>query len=330
MSLVSVIVPVFQVEMYLRKCLDSILKQSYEQLEIILVDVGSTDVSGLICDEYAKNDERIQVIHQRNKGLSGARNAGIQKATGEYLVLVDSDDWIDVDYIKKMMKCAKEQDCSLVICNYRKVSTDDEQIEKNDNSTSLTLGRNDLLLSMYEPYAVAKGFSPTAITVAWNKLYKTSLWESLVFPEGRIHEDEATTYLILDKVEKACFLMEPLYFYRQTPGSIMNLKFSLKRLDWMLALEERIQYFKDAKNDLLVLESMKAYADTSINFYFELKKTAYSSEMHKLKTQVRAVLIKHRKYGTLPLRTKFGYCLFLLNASLFNFLNGGYGHGTKS
>lgn len=333
MEKISVIVPIYKVEDFLNQSIESIRMQSYTNLEIILVDDGSPDSCPSICDDFAKKDPRIQVIHIENGGLSHARNIGLSRATGEYVAFVDSDDWIAPGFIQSMLEACKQEQCEMAICDYRKVDQEGNPIDHknhenhkqyhkqnyNQNHTqkhNQIYEDNELLLSMYEDFHEKS----TCFVVTWNKLYHRNLWNEIEFPKGRIHEDEATTYLLLDKAKKAVFVEEALYFYRQSPGSIMQKAFDHRRLDWIKALEERIIYFIKKDNKQLVTASMKAYADASITFYFRFKKEVPNSKTKRkqLKRNVHNIVRVVREFGRLSMRTRLGYYIFLLSPFLFH------------
>lgn len=247
---VSVIVPIYKVEPYLRRAVDSILHQTYHNLEIILVDDGSPDQCGKICDDYAKEDNRISVIHKENGGLSDARNAGLDAAGGEYIVFVDSDDFIAEDYIETLMRCLKKYDADVAMCSYAvtdSVGYDDSIFKAAQDDTVEVCDRRELLNNLYD----ANHKDATYFIVSWNKIYKASLWKDVRFPKGRIHEDEATTYKIYDRAEKGVYLHRPLYGYFTAPSSITRARFNVKRLQWMDALDDRITYFEDKIDGLL-------------------------------------------------------------------------------
>lgn len=247
--LISVIIPVYQVEHYVAHCIESVINQTYRNLEIILIDDGSTDESGEICDIYADRDERIRVVHQENAGLSAARNRGIEIAQGEYLSFVDSDDWIDRRFIEILYKISAEAGCDIVQCCFWNVFSDDrEETEREGNYT------------VYSP----KTFSISAYTllswkcnVAWNKLYKKSLFEGIRYPKGKIHEDEFTTYKLIWNANNIAVTNTKLYFYRQRTDSIMGSVYSLRRLDAGDAYKEREDFYeKNGETTLLNLVRM--------------------------------------------------------------------------
>ena len=267
---VSVIVPIYMVEPYLKRAVDSIRNQTYQNLEIILVDDGSKDQCGRICDDYAKADNRIVVIHKENGGLSDARNAGLDIARGEYIMFVDSDDYIASDCVETLLGCLKEHDADVSMCSYAvtdstefdesifaagrnnekekkqskewKIKTDNHKSDGHEYDGSVEIcDRRKLLSNLYD----ANHRDATYFIVSWNKIYKASLWDGIRFPKGKIHEDEATTYKIYDRAKKGIYLHKPLYGYFTAPDSITRARFNIKRLQWMDALDDRIAYFEN-------------------------------------------------------------------------------------
>ncbi len=232
---VSVIVPVFQVKDYLEKCILSILTQTYRNLEIILVDDGSTDGSEIICDQFALRDERIRVLHKENQGLSSARNTGLDYATGEYIAFVDSDDWIDERYIHQMYEVCKKYECDICQCGFFDAVCDDIFYKDHGGYPSI-----------YSPiefaYAEFSLLSWDCI-VCWNKLYRASLFKNIRFPVGRIHEDEYVTYMLTYNANKIAVLPTRLYYYRRRNDSIVGRKYSYKRLDAREAIIERENFY---------------------------------------------------------------------------------------
>ena len=213
--LVSIIVPIYNVEPYLRRCLDSIVNQTYTNLEIILVDDGSPDGCPQICDEYAAKDKRIAVIHKENGGLSDARNAGLDICKGEYISFVDSDDWVDVEYIEVMLDSAIKEEADISICNHEKTAT---------NITTRTTHQSKIIL-LNSVQAIKKIFGQDSLTfiVSWGKIYKRRLWNSLRFPKGKLYEDAYVCHILYDDSKKICFTNKILYFYFQRPDSIMGM-----------------------------------------------------------------------------------------------------------
>lgn len=249
-SLISVIVPIYKVEKYLKKCVDSIINQTYKNLEIILVDDGSPDNCPKICDEYAKQDSRIKVIHKENGGLSDARNAGMKIATGDYISFIDSDDYISGDFIETLYTTMKTENSDIVECDI---------VRFEDGTTPVIEKENSDINS----FSTEKGLS---LLIAenkfhqhvWNKLYKSEIALKIPFAKGKLNEDEFWTYQIFGQAEIVTKINKPMYFYLQRSGSIMGEGFNLRRLDALEAKAERQRYIeanfpnleKQAKTDL--------------------------------------------------------------------------------
>ena len=244
--LISIIVPIYKVELYLKRCVDSIVNQTYSNLEIILVDDGSPDNCPQICDEYAEKDKRVVVIHKENGGLSEARNAGLDICKGEYVSFIDSDDWVDLQYIEILLKGVQNNKADIAIGQFQKIFFYNEKKKYEKKMTTASTAVMD------NKEAVKKLFSNEDIyfVVAWGKLYKKTLFNTIRYPVGKIHEDEYTTYKILYNSSTVAYLHEKIYFYLQRPQSIMSnaKKDSLRVLD---ARVERYQYFKDNKERYL-------------------------------------------------------------------------------
>jgi exopolysaccharide biosynthesis predicted pyruvyltransferase EpsI len=236
--LISVIVPIHKVEPYLRKCVDSIINQTYQNLEIILVDDGSPDGCGAICDEYAEKDSRVRVIHKPNGGLSSARNAGIDIAAGEWLGFVDSDDYCMPEMYEKLYNAAKSADADMVICGYTYV--DEQGLPVMNKGFGVI---NDLVLTGDDALHRLCERGNAVWVTAFNKLYKYRLLNAVRFPEGRIHEDEFTIHHFFDKCNRVVSISDSLYNYVQRDSSIMSRPFTIKRLDAYYALWDRYNFF---------------------------------------------------------------------------------------
>lgn len=234
-DLISIIIPVYRVEEYLTKCIDSVIKQKYTNIEIILVDDGSPDNCPKICDEYAKKDSRIKVIHKENGGLSDARNVGINNASGQYISFIDSDDYIDNDYILFLYKCIKENDSDISICTH--------YIEKGNRTINL---QNNIKRTYNNVEALHDMLYSQNIDVsAWGKLYKKELFKNIKFPIGRLYEDSATTYKLLDISNKIVFWGKSKYHYVIRNNSITTNSFSNKKLDLIYSTKEMTDYISN-------------------------------------------------------------------------------------
>lgn len=240
--LVSVIVPIYKVEPYLRRCIDSIVNQTYTNLEIILVDDGSPDGCPAICDEYAAKDSRIVVIHKENGGLSDARNAGLDICKGEYITFVDSDDWIADCFIEVLFKSIQDTNAEISICNYIRTSISYSATIKINKIHKIVLSSTEAVQKLWSE-------EETTFVTAWGKIYKSILWKDVRFPKGLIHEDEYTTYKLLYQAKKTVFIDIPLYCYYQRSDSIMAgvrpCSIRVLKARW-----ERYEFFKknQAKN----------------------------------------------------------------------------------
>ena len=254
MELISVIVPVYNVESYVAECIESIQNQTYMNLEIILVDDGSKDMSGDICDQYAAYDERIKVIHQENGGLSAARNTGIEAANGDYISFVDSDDYIGLTLFEDMLQLLKEYDLDII-----------EFTAFRDKSGDIIEGCNDGQLEIYSKEDALRLAMHDCFVAAWSKLYKRSAIGDVRFPVGRKFEDTATSYLYVANANRVGHINRCYYYYRLNPNSITQTS----RWDFVLGYEERLQYaidhqlsYIDDCNSLLmkaVLSCLTAY-----------------------------------------------------------------------
>lgn len=247
-DLISVIVPIYNVEKYLTQCIESIINQTYKNLEIILVDDGSKDNSGKICDEYQKKDSRIKVIHKENGGTSSARNEGLEISTGKYIQFVDSDDYIDLDMIEFLYKILKEENADISMCSYYKLNKDKfttNATEEKINYTSDEALQELLLDTKIRCYVC-------------NKLIDRKCIENIRFPVGRTFEDIITLTKIFTKADKLILVDKPKYYYRQRKGSILNNQTNELRLSYIQAVLETTQLILKEKPYL------KNYCDYNI------------------------------------------------------------------
>lgn len=233
-ALISVIVPVYKVEPYLHRCVESILKQTYTNLEIILVDDGSPDKCGEICDELASTDKRIQVIHQKNKGLSGARNSGLNIATGEYIAFVDSDDCLHPEMYKRLYEDICLHNVKLAFCQANMCHG--EVIKVTCNQPTVCKEKN---------YVMYRSLSESIWWAAWTKLYHRSLLENIRFPEGRTNEDYAVMMLIYDQCEQIAINFNRLYNYCIRENSICTSSLNIHKFDQLISAEEVLIYIKE-------------------------------------------------------------------------------------
>lgn len=245
--LVSIIVPVYNVEPYLRKCLDSLVCQTYPEIEIIAVDDGSSDASSEICDEYASRYHNIKVIHQDNGGLSVARNVGMDHASGQYYGFVDSDDYVSPLFIQKLVRAAQESGADISMCRF-------------GHNGSFQLRGNGIQILQRRELALALCNDATGnFGIVCNKLYSAGLFSDIRFPEGRIHEDEATVYQLFWAAGECAMLEEVLYCYRVRDNSIVNSPFTPARMDAAQAYQERIEFYRAKGEDVLCDHARAVY-----------------------------------------------------------------------
>lgn len=270
-DLVSIVVPIYNVQDYLVKCIDSIVNQTYDKLEIILVDDGSPDRCGEICDEYALKDKRIQVIHKKNGGLSDARNYGMAVATGKYITFIDSDDYIHKQYIEVLLTIAKDKQADIVVGDFQLFQNEEQYQDKNVGEEELSRA---LILSdkqLYDDKFIKQ--ETTRLTVAWGKLYERQLWDGIQYPVGKIHEDTFTTYKLMERAERVVYLKEPLYYWRENQNSITRGKFTTKHLLGLDAFQEQLTYFHRAGKQRYVEIVYDAYRDWFFWCYNEMQKS---------------------------------------------------------
>lgn len=250
-SLISVIVPVYKVEKYLDRCVESIAVQSYRNLEIILVDDGSPDKCGSMCDSWTAKDQRIRVIHKQNGGLSDARNAGIHASKGEYLVFVDSDDSIAPEMIERLYKAAQSANAKMALCNVLCVNENGLPTGESDGSPirDECLTAEQILPRFYQE----KGLF---YIVAWNKLYHRSLLSDETFPIGKWHEDEfVAAQIIWHAGRVACIDYFGYFYVTQRVGSIMNAQNDIRHLDVLEALLIRYRFYQKIGQHALLHET---------------------------------------------------------------------------
>lgn len=236
--LISVILPVYNVQLYICKCLDSVINQTYKFLEIILVDDGSTDSSGEICDAYGKRDCRIKVFHKQNGGLSDARNYGISKAKGEFFTFVDSDDYIDEDYVEYLYNLIKDTDYKMSICSLHVCYTNSGKIRDMGNGKQGVLtGKKCIEMMCYHK---------DVDTAAYAKLCHKSLFREVRFPKGKLFEDIGTLYLLFDRCDYVAYGFEPKYYYMIRNNSIVTSAFCRQKLD-LIEMTDAMGDYIDSK-----------------------------------------------------------------------------------
>lgn len=257
---ISIIVPIYKVEQYLSRCIDSILNQTFQDFELILVNDGSPDNCGQICEAYALKDERIKVIHKENGGLSDARNAGLDLCSGEYIGFIDSDDFIHPRMYERLYNVLRKSEALIAQCDF--------QYFKNIEEISQNAVTNEFKIYDYKEAIAGLIDNHLLVANVWNKLYHKSLFGNIRFPKGKIHEDEYVTYKLFYYAKKIARVEDKLYFYYNNSNGIMkNLNIEHK-IHWIQAIEERGEFLKINQEEYL-------YDKSNIDLFFNLLKTRY-------------------------------------------------------
>ena len=257
--MISVIVPVYKVEAYLPACVESVLAQTYQNFELILVDDGSPDNCPALCDDFAARDSRIRVIHKENGGVSSARNAGIDAAKGDYLAFLDSDDLWSPLFLEQLHLALEETDADFSLCLFRRFQGD-PPAELPPAYPTVTLTREEAFECLFGP-------ENEQMVVAWNKLYRKEVFSGIRYPLGKIHEDEAVIHELIGASKTVAWVNEVHYLYRETPNSITTAAFSPKRLDEMYAKEQRIAWFENHGMEDLANRTRIVYLSNLMRLY---------------------------------------------------------------
>lgn len=302
---ISVIVPIYKVEDYLHRCVDSIINQTYTNLDIILVDDGSPDNCPMICDEYAKKDTRIRVIHKKNGGLSDARNAGLEIATGEYIGFVDSDDWIHKDMYSILYNIMMKKQCDIVECNATKIYDIINDKDINFKYRFFNYTKENAIEELISEKTIQQ--------TVWNKLYKKELIQDIFFEKGKVHEDEFWTYQAINKCNNLIHVDLDLYYYFQRENSIMGNKYSLKRLN---AIEGRYnRYLFISRNFPQFLNKAKLNLFYISIYYLQQSMKCSQKEEYKISYDFISDIIKKIEFR------REDYDKFSFNDNLWIFIS---------
>lgn len=234
-DLVSVIIPVYKVEQYLERCVRSVTSQTYDNLEILLIDDGSPDRCGEMCDSFAAEDRRIRVIHQKNGGLSAARNTGIDASSGQWLFFIDSDDFIHRDCIGKLLAAAETSGADIASCGFEKTEDDTIRGDVRFPATEV-ISRDE---------AMRRLFLEEDTSFAWGKIYRRELFQGIRFPEGRTFEDLATTHLLVNRCREVACVSAPYYGYFRNPASISHALNAESQYNVLLAWIDRYRFCRE-------------------------------------------------------------------------------------
>ncbi len=315
-ELISIIVPIYNVEIYLEKCLNSIINQTYKNIEILLINDGSSDNSLRICKKYQKKDKRIVLINKKNGGLSSARNAGIDKASGNYLLFIDSDDYIEIDMIEKLYNNIKSNNADISICNF--FITKKNKDRKNKSCKNFTVRDEKKYNYLYNSYSLQT-------ILSWNKLYKKCLFKNIRYPEGLLHEDQYVIDEILNRAKIINYMTsEFLYHYVQREKSIMNT-FNIKRFDVIKGLEKRIIFFENInRNDLVIRTKVEKLQSLYflLNYTKKYNFNKSDKEIIELYKKDYIKLSKDLKQVKMDLKSKIKLILILNFPKIYNLIKG--------
>lgn len=260
-ELVSVVIPVYNVEHYLPKCIESVIKQTYAQLEIILVDDGATDLSGKICEQYAKRDSRIQVIHKPNGGLSDARNCGLERATGKYITFIDSDDYVSKYFVERLYTNIVKTGADISIGNFLRVKENTEIQDNIEKSCEFKVyDRIQSFTALYDKEL------KDIFTTAWGKIYKRELFELIRYPVGRNYEDTSIAHLVYNLITKVVYENVKIYYYLERENSITKSEQFIKD-DAILAVRDRMEFLEKNGYHEILGKAREDYFATLMGVY---------------------------------------------------------------
>lgn len=291
MPKISIIIPVYKAEAFLARCMDSIFAQTFTDYEVILVDDGSPDKSGVMCDEYAAQDARVRVIHQENSGQAVARNRALDIAKGEYIAFVDSDDWVHPRYLEILLSHAQQHHAAISVCGHRKTEIVVPHEAVQEDAAFVYIGKEFVRKGLL-------GEMENHVWLLWDKLFHRDCFATVRMPEGRINEDNAIVYKMLYEADTVVCTEEPLYYYFQNENSTVNRAFHRKHLDWLLVPEEMIAYFTEKGDKVLLDKANRMYLTELANMLRKVKthlpdKTIERDLLKKLRRQYR---IEKKKY----------------------------------
>lgn len=318
MAEISIIVPVYNVEKYLENCIESILNQTFKNYEVILVNDGSTDKSGEICDKYEKIDSRIKVIHKDNGGLSSARNVGLDIACGKYIGFVDSDDSIHPRMYEILYDLIKKHKVDISCCNYKNTYSICNKYNTDIESTEVIEMNNiQAINNLYDKEIGVR------LVVAWNKLYSKHLFDDIRYEVGRIHEDEFIAHRILYKCEKIVYTNKELYYYLQREGSIMSQISYKRRVDSLLAQSDRMRFLREVGLMNMCNSISRMYEYNFFTLYRQIDKNTNSetellNELRKDFIYSLNTLFRLKNYS---IKEKINWIIFAISPKIYNFIS---------
>ena len=292
--LVSVIIPVYNVAQYLQEALDSIIHQTYPNIEIIIIDDGSTDGSGEICDEYAGRDSRIRVIHQENKGLSAARNAGLDTMGGDMVAFLDPDDAYCPEFIEAMTDSMIRENADMAVCKYTIYRTTEYMPEAGTEKPKPTIQPGT-----YKRNGALRALADRQLNHSvWNKIYRRNIWDGIRFPEGHVFEDINVTFQLIDRCQRMYVLDQPQYKYRKRPGSICSIKSPESTADFFAAFFSFEEYIRTHIPEVFSEEHLERFRQKILTL--QIKKYIFFSrcsepDAKEFSNKLRKQIVEARK-----------------------------------
>ena len=311
---ISIVIPVYKVEKYIDQCVQSVLKQTYQNLEIILVDDESPDKCPEICEQYAREDDRVKVIHQKNLGLSGARNTGMQYVTGDYVLFLDSDDFLALDYCERMIEAAKKENADIVVGEI--ISVDDDGGLLDDKTglhfeQSKTIDNAQAMRQLVEQTEM-KGY-------AWGKLYKYAVAEGIAYPVGKVYEDRFTLPLYFQRAQRISLCRQAITYYRMRTTSISH-DVSIKKLNDLLEAEEWMIGFCKKNYPELVTTMESVYFGRYIHLWILLYDAGKKEEAKELVNRMKSVYKIYAEHSGIRRAHKISYRMIFMMPGLYRSL----------
>lgn len=309
--LISVIVPIYDVEKYLARCVDSIVNQTYKNLEIILVDDGSPDRCPQMCDDYAEKDSRIKVVHKKNGGLSDARNAGMAVATGEYISFIDSDDYVSDDFFECLLDVMNKENSDIAECSVVKFYEDNRFDEFSDDLSVKTYDTQDAMSALIAENPFHQH--------VWNKLYKIELVKDIPYAVGKLNEDEFWTYRVFGRANKVARINKTMYYYFQRSSSIMGVGYNIRRLDALEGKANRQKYIENNFPELSTQAKIDLYGSCMFAYQSVLKFMSGADKKKALELIRKYRKMYNLSFGEIKLADKSARKYFYLAKCNFDF-----------
>ena len=309
--LISVTIPIYNVEKYLARCVDSIVNQTYKNLEIILVDDGSPDRCSQMCDDYAEKDSRIKVVHKKNGGLSDARNAGMSVATGEYISFIDSDDYVSDDFFECLLDVMNKENSDIAECSVVKLYEDNRFDEFSDDLSVKTYDTQDAMSALIAENPFHQH--------VWNKLYKTELVKDIPYAVGKLNEDEFWTYQVFGRANKVSKFNKTMYYYFQRSSSIMGVGYNIRRLDALEGKANRQKYIENNFPELSTQAKIDLYGSCMFAYQSVLKFMSGADKKKALELIRKYRKMYNLSFGEIKLADKSARKYFYLAKCNFDF-----------